>query len=131
VRTLTNILLGICLATLFGTVVSRAQADEEDKKTTVTFNEAVAIPGRDLAAGTYVFTLEKSDSDRNMVQIWTGDDMHLLATVLTVPSYRIDPTNKTVITFDEGRRGSPMEIKSWFFPGDLIGQEFLYSNDYR
>ncbi len=42
---------------LFGTFVSNVKADEEDKKTQVTFNEPVAIPGRDLAAGTYVFSL--------------------------------------------------------------------------
>ncbi len=130
-RIFTNILLGVCLATLFGTVVSKAQADEEDKKTVVTFNEAVAIPGRDLPAGTYVFSLQHTDSDLNIVQVWTGDDTHLLATVLTVPSYRIDSTNTTVMTFDEGRRGSPVQLKTWFFPGDMIGQEFLFANENR
>ncbi len=76
-----------------------------------------------------VFTVEKDATDRDLVQIWSSDDMHLLATVLTAPCYRLESTTKTVMTFGEQPGYAPKAIKTWFFPGDLIGKEFLYVND--
>ena len=54
---------GRCLAMLstavfgFGLSAVRANADQWDKKTTVTFNAPVEVPGKVLPAGTYVFKL--------------------------------------------------------------------------
>ena len=45
-----------------------AQADEWDKKTDVTFNQPVEVPGMVLSAGTYVFKLADSESDRSIVR---------------------------------------------------------------
>lgn len=44
------------------------RADEEDKKTVVTFNEPIQVLGTVLPAGTYVFKLADSQSDRHIVQ---------------------------------------------------------------
>jgi|HubBroStandDraft_4_1064222.scaffolds.fasta_scaffold45096_1 hypothetical protein len=53
------------------------RADEWNKKTVVTFTEPVQIPGAVLPAGTYVFKLMDSASDRNIVQIFNADETHL------------------------------------------------------
>src|SRR5205085_1697716 len=37
-----------------------------------------------------------------------------------------DKTNKKILTFYEGKNGQPQAIRRWFWPGDTIGQEFLY-----
>jgi len=102
------------------------RADEWDKLTTLTFNEPVEIPGQVLPAGAYVFRLLDSPSDRNIVQIFTEDQKHLLATILAISDYRLDPTDKTVVTFEERAAGLPQAIHTWFYPGDNSGFEFVY-----
>ena len=103
-----------------------ARADEFDKKTRITFRQPVEIPGRVLSAGTYVFKLADSMTDRHIVQIFTADESQILATLLTIPDYRLTTTDQTVITFDEVVAGAPEAIRAWFYPGNSIGQEFVY-----
>lgn len=103
-----------------------AKADEWDKRTIVTFNQPVEIPGRVLAPGTYVMQLLDSPSNRDIVQIFNQDQTQLYATILAIPDYRLEPTGKTVITLEERSAGSPEALKTWFYPGDLSGAEFTY-----
>jgi LPXTG-motif cell wall-anchored protein len=79
-----------------------------------------------LPAGTYWFTLADDDSDRNIVKVWDADRMHLITTILAIPDYRLQPTDKTVINFSERPTGSPEAIHAWFYPGDNYGEEFVY-----
>ena len=118
--------LCICAAVLCTFLGAGANADAWDKKTVVTFSDSVEIPGQVLPAGTYVFKLANSISDRHIVQIWTGDETQLLATLMTVPDYRLEPPDKTIFEFDERPGDSPMAIHAWFYPGDNMGQQFLY-----
>jgi len=103
-----------------------AKADEWNKKTVLTFNEPVEIPGQVLGAGTYVFKLLDSNANRDIVQIVNKNENHLYATILAIPDYRLTRTGKTVITFEERAAGSPEAIRAWFYPGDNYGQEFVY-----
>ena len=107
----------------------RAVADESNKKTIVTFSAPVEVPGRVLPAGTYVFKLLDSTSNRNIVQIFDKDEKQLYGTILAIPDYRLKPTDKPVIRFEERPSGSPEAIKAWFYPGDLYGQQFVYPHD--
>src|SRR5580700_11589128 len=118
--------LAVCVLVLGAILSPVIKADDWNKKTVVTFAEAVEIPGQVLPAGTYVFKLANSISDRHIVQIWTGDETQLLATLMTVPDYRPDPPDKTIFEFDERPGDSSMAIHSWFYPGDNMGQEFVY-----
>ena len=109
-----------------------AKADEWNKKTTITFSEPVEIPGVHLQgwgvlpAGTYVFKLLDSKSDRHIVQIFNQDETTVYATILAIPNYRLKATDKTVITFNEGIRDRPEAIRAWFYPGANWGEEFVY-----
>jgi hypothetical protein len=125
-RIVRAIQISMCVAVLGVTFVTAAQADTWDKKTIVTFGDAVEIPGQVLPAGTYVFKLTNSTSDRHIVQIWSADETQLLATILTVPNYRLDPPDRTIFEFDERPSDSPMALHGWFYPGDNTGQEFVY-----
>ena len=107
-------------------VVPRATADENNKKTQVTFTEPIEVPGMVLPAGTYTFTLLDSPADRNIVQIWNEDQTKIFATILAINNYRLTPTGKTVITFSERPSGTPEALHAWFYPGDNFGQEFVY-----
>jgi len=103
------------------------KADEWNKETVVTFSAPFEIPGGViLPAGTYVFKLMDSSSDRNIVQIFSQDRMHLYATILAIPNYRLRSTDRTVMTFGERAAGSPEAIRAWFYPGNNWGQEFVY-----
>lgn len=106
--------------------VPRARADEWNQATKLTFSAPVELPGVTLPAGTYWFTLMNDDSDRNIVQVWGADRMHLLATILAIPDYRLQPKGKTVIKFSERPAGTPEAIRAWFYPGDNYGHEFVY-----
>src|SRR5881394_3075069 len=118
----------LALAVLF-IGASTASAQFPNKKTTVTFNEPVEIPGVNaqvLPAGVYVFRLLDSLSDRHIVQVFNKDESHIYATILAVPNYRLRATDKTVMTFAERAAGDPQAIRAWFYPGDNWGQEFVY-----
>ena len=80
-----------------------ARADDYNEKTVVTFSGPVEIPGVHLKgwgvlpAGTYVFKLVDSQSDRHIVQIFSADQKTVYATILAIPNYRLKATGKTVI----------------------------------
>jgi len=109
-----------------------AKADSWDKKTTVTFSGPVEIPGVHLAgwgvlpAGTYVFRILDSSSDRHIVQIFNKEENICYATILAIPNYRLKATDKTVITFRERPAGEPEALRAWFYPGSQWGEEFVY-----
>jgi len=118
-----------CLSLSFLVFLPEVKADDWNKKTKVTFNQPIEIPGvgqQFLPAGTYVFLLFDSASDRHIVQIFNEDQTHLFATILAIPNYRLKSTNRTVMTFRERSADAPEAIRAWFYPGDNWGQEFVY-----
>lgn len=118
-----GILVGLCI--LGALLVPKARADAWNKKTMLTFNEPVQVPGTTLSAGTYVFKLADT-SDRTVVQIWNEDETKLITTILAVADYRTTTPDKTIITLDERPTGQPEALKAWFYPGDNSGVEFVY-----
>ena len=109
-----------------------AKADEWNNKTVITFSGPVEIPGVHLKgwgvlpAGTYVFKLLASQSDRHIVQIFNKDETVVYATILAIPNYRLKATGKTVMTFRERPAGLPEALRAWFYPGKVWGEEFVY-----
>ena len=72
-----------------------------NQKTVITFSGPVEIPGVHLTgwavlpAGTYVFKILDSQSDRHIVQIFNKDETKVYATILAIPNYRLKATDKT------------------------------------
>jgi hypothetical protein len=111
------------------TISSIAKAQTYNKKTIVTFNNPVEVPGvgeHVLPAGTYVFRIVDSVSNRDIVQIFNEEETHVFTTILAIANYRLKPTSKTVLTFNERPAGTPEALKAWFYPGETFGQEFVY-----
>jgi hypothetical protein len=79
-----------------------------------------------LPAGRYVFKLLDLASDRNIVQIFNEDQTHLYANIVAIPNYRLQPTDKAVMTFRARAPGSAEAIRAWFYPGANWGEEFVY-----
>jgi len=117
-----------CAALLLAALSPRTvRADSWDRKTFINFSGDVQVPGTTLPAGKYVFKLWNSPSDRYVVQIFNERENHIYATLLTIPEYRMNPPDKTVVSFYEAPAGQPQPIKAWFYPGDNNGREFVYS----
>jgi len=122
-----RVLFCLLAITLFSTtMVSTARADTWNKKTVVTFSQAVEVPGKILPAGTYTFQLLDSLSDRHIVQIFNADGTQLITTFLAINNYRLKPTGENVMKFSERPGDSPEALRAWFYPGDNFGQEFVY-----
>jgi len=103
-----------------------AMADQWNKKTYITINEAVQVPGKVLQPGRYVMKLVDSPSNRHIVQIYNDREDQLQTTVLAIPNYRMQPTGKTEFQWWETPAGHPKALRAWFYPGDNFGQEFAY-----
>jgi hypothetical protein len=121
--------IAFCVLVACAFLVPTAAADDWNKRTTVTFSQPVEVPGvgeHFLPAGTYLFKLMDSPSNRNIVQIFNEDGTHIYTTILAIPNYRLRPTDKTVMTFRERAEGQPEALRAWFYPGANWGQEFVY-----
>jgi len=103
-----------------------ANADAWNKKTYVTTSQSIEVPGAILPPGKYVFKLLDSASNRHIVQILNAEENHVYTTNLAIPQERMEPAGKTILTFYEMPGGGPEPVRSWFYPGDTIGQEFAY-----
>jgi hypothetical protein len=125
----------VCMALMGAAVATPAKADESNRKTTITFSAPVEIPGVHLKgwgvlpAGTYVFKIMDSLSDRHIVQIFNADETTIYATILAIPNYRLKATDKTVMTFRERAAGEPEALRAWFYPGRNWGEEFVYPKE--
>jgi len=107
-------------------VSSPAKADGWDQKTRFTFSGPVEIPGHQLSAGTYVFKIVNSASDRDVVQVYNENETHSYGIFLAIPDYRLKPTGKPIVTFSERPADSPEAVRAWFYPGENYGHEFVY-----
>jgi len=118
--------LSLSVMLFFAWSVPKVMANEWNQATKITFSAPVEVPGKVLPAGTYWFKLLSGDPDRNIVQIFTADRMHVLATILTVPDYRFQPKGRTVVKFEERPSRQPEALEAWFYPGDNYGHSFVY-----
>ncbi len=130
-------LRGLALTAIAGFIgvalVPTLHADEWDKKTIMTVNEAIEMPSCctpdhtvTLQPGTYVMVLVDSLSDRHIVRVFDKTQTHVITTILAIPNYRLQPTGKTVFQYWEVPAGQPRALRAWFYPGDNFGQEFAY-----
>jgi len=115
-----------CAAALTALLAPNALADEWNKKTILTFSGPVQIPGATLPAGTYVFKLADLAGNRHVVQVFDKEERKLYTTMMAIPNERMEPSDKPVVLFSERASGSPQAVKVWYYPGERIGNEFVY-----
>lgn len=120
---------GLCLTMLCLLAAPKARADDFNRKTIVTFSQAVEVGGSGaqvLPAGTYIFKIMDSPGNLHIVQISSPDETHVYTVVLAIANYRLKATNQTVMTFRERPAGQPEALKAWFYPGREWGEQFVY-----
>jgi hypothetical protein len=116
----------LCAAVLTVMAAPAAHADEWNKKTILTFSGPVQLPGATLPAGSYVFKLADLNGNRHVVQVFDKDEQKIFATLMAIPNERLEPADEPLILFSERAAGSPQAVKVWFYPGERIGNEFVY-----
>ena len=122
-----RVLKALCCATVLTVALApSARADEWNKKTILTFSGPVQIPGVTLPAGSYVFKLADIPGNRHVVQVFDKDEKKIYTTMLAIPNERLEPSDNPVVLFSERASGSPQAIKVWFYPGNRVGNEFVY-----
>jgi hypothetical protein len=124
-----------CMALMGVAFAPGVRAGDWDRKTEITFSGPVEIPAVHLTgwgvlpAGTDVFRILDSASDRHIVQIFNKEETVIYATILAIPNYRLKATDKTVMTFRERPAGQPEALRAWFYPGRNWGEEFVYPKE--
>ena len=106
-----------------------ARADESSKLTYFTFSKPVQLPGKTLPAGKYRFELADPQESRRVIKVSSEDGSKQLAMLQTVEYTMRDPAKDPVVLFGETPASEPLAIKTWVYPGETIGFEFIYPHD--
>ena len=110
---------------------SPAQANEWEEMTYLTFTAPFELPGVALPPGTYMFKHADSMSDQHVVQVLSQDGQTIYGTFFTIPLNRPSPSATPSVMFHETIKGAPEAIEAWFYPGRVVGDEFIYPNRSR
>jgi hypothetical protein len=103
---------------------SNALADDWDQKTAFSINQPVSVPGRVvLPAGSYV--IKRLNATTPVVQILNASETQVFATLMPVPDFVDNPSDKPSFTFQEMPEGSPAALRTFHYAGEQIGYEFV------
>ena len=105
------------------------RADESDKLTYLTFSKPVQLPGVTLPAGRYRFQLADVEESRRVIKVQSEDGRKQIAMLLTVQNQLRDVPKDALVLFQETAQGQPDAIRSWNYPGERIGYEFIYPKE--
>jgi hypothetical protein len=122
-------IVGALIAGFLTFVAAPVRADELNQLTCLTFSAPIELPTVALPAGSYLFEHPDGAIDRHIVRVFSSDGKQVLGTFLTIPEQRLEPSDKTVVTFKETPVGTPEAVKAWFYPYETIGDEFVYPKE--
>ena len=122
-------LFAVCAIAFLFAGQAAAQDSNVNQRTYFTFSAPIELPGKTLPAGTYLFKLVDSPSNRHVVQVLGKDEKQIHATILAIPAQRMEPSDEPEVRFMEAAASQPAPIKTWWFPGRTIGHEFIYPKD--
>jgi len=118
------VLTALATSLMSSPFIPSLKASDVDKRTTITISQPVAVEGTILPAGKYVLKLQEDQSSRDIVRIFDVDGKRLIATVLAIHAYRLQPTGQSEFKFYGSAAGQPTALHTWFYPGDNSGFEF-------
>jgi hypothetical protein len=101
-------------------------AQTADYQTYFTFSGPVTLPGTTLPAGKYLFRLADPQSSRKVINVLTADGKKSVAMLTTIPNRLNKAPNDPEVRFMETSGKTPPPIKTWWYPGNSIGYEFIY-----
>lgn len=110
-------------------VAAPVSAQPFDKRTLFTFNAPVTLPGVTLAPGQYLFRLADPNSSAQVVQILNADGTKPYGLFFTMPAERFEPAAAPEVRFMETASGTPAAIRTWWYPGERRGYEFIFPKE--
>jgi hypothetical protein len=114
----------LAISLMSSVLVPALKADQENKLTNITIDQSIDVQGTVLPPGSYVMKLLSSPANPTTVLIFNADENHLIATILAIPAYRLQPTGDSKFMFYESKEGQAPALHTWFYPGDNSGFEF-------
>jgi LPXTG-motif cell wall-anchored protein len=123
IKRIIHVALGAVL--LVVATVAAAAAQPLDKRTYFTFTGPVTFPGVTLPAGKYLFRFVDVNS-RSTVQVLSADGVTTYALMMIHRAERSGVADNPEVRFMETPAGMAPAIKTWWYPGESIGYEFVY-----
>jgi hypothetical protein len=116
----------VCAVALLALTVP-ANAQPLDKRVIFTFSAPVVLPGVTLPAGTYLFRVPTPN--RNIIQVLNNDASKIYGTFFAIPAHTNVRPEHPEVRFMETPATKPHAIRTWWYPGDTTGFEFIYPKE--
>jgi hypothetical protein len=104
---------------------STATADDYNRRTILTIDQPLIVPGATLTPGTYTFILGNPETSRDVVNILREDGTPVISAHVTRVSRNNDNRDLALFVALNENGAMPM-MKGWFYPGDRDGYQFVY-----
>ena len=119
-----------CAVTVFVCLLAApVSAQPLDKRTLFTFSGPVALPGVTLPEGQYLFRLADPNSSSKVVQVLNADGTKPYGLFFTIAAERLEPASSPEVRFMETASGKPAAIRTWWYPGERRGYEFIFPRE--
>ena len=119
------------LAVLGALTTPPAAATPLDKRTVFSVSAPFSLPGVTLPAGCYMFRLAGDTRGRDVVQVLSGDGTTVYAMFAVLRTSRGEAADKARVLFRETSSDVPIAVRSWWYPAESYGYEFLYAHKIR
>ena len=124
---LSTIVRSVCAVTLLALISVPAVAQPLDKRVIFNFSGPVTLPGVTLPAGSYIFRV--ATPNRNVVQVLSADGTKIYGTFFAIGAHRAVRPEEPEVRFMETRSAMPHAIRTWWYPADSTGFEFIYPKE--
>jgi hypothetical protein len=121
--------LACAVAVFVCLLAAPVSAQSLDKRTLFTFSAPVTLPGLTLPAGQYLFRLADPNSSAKVVQVLNADGTNPYGLFFTIPAERLEPASSPEVRFMETPSGTPAAIRTWWYPGERRGYEFIFPRE--
>ena len=121
--------LACAVAVFVCLVAAPVSAQPLDKRTLFTFSGPVTLPGVTLPAGQYLFRLADPNSSSKVVQVLNAEGTKPYGLFFTIPAERLEPASSPEVRFMETASGTPAAIRTWWYPGERRGYEFIFPKE--
>lgn len=98
-----------------------------DKRVIFSFSGPVTLPGVTLPTGTYLF--RAPSPNRNIIQVLSPDGTKVYGTFFAISAHRNVVAEKPEVRFMETSSSMPHAVRTWWYPGDSTGFEFIYPKE--
>lgn len=113
------------LMTMWLLGASTARADEWNRRTILTIDQTMVVPGATLTPGSYTFILANPDVSRDVVYILREDGTPVTSAHVTRMQRGNDKRDLAIAVALDETSAAPV-MKGWFYPGLMDGFEFVY-----